>query len=345
MAKKHHSMWGKVIPIIRSGKRFVVTGHEHADGDALGSQVALYYFLRQLGKEVRAINCDEPQRKFQFIDPDGLVEVYRPGSFDSAFAGCDAWFIVDTSARLRIGSLGELVDVVPCLKVVIDHHVFSREEGFADINVVDEGAVATAQLIYDLGRELGCGLDARIALALYVGIYTDSGGFVYTKMNAEAHRIAAELMEFGVVPYEVFDRLFQTHSAAEVALFGHALGSLRFDHAGRIAWMSLSAREYASSGADPEGSEDYLLNYVRSIRSVELVVLLRQLPEGKVKVSFRAKNFFRVNMIARELGGGGHWFAAGAVVTGSLQRVQEKVRAIVSREWRRQSRAVKKPKG
>lgn len=338
MAYRTESNWNKVIPIIKNGARFVITGHEHADGDALGSQVALYYFLRQMGKRVRAINCDEPQRRLCFIDPERVVETCEPEGARRAFAACDAWIIVDTSALLRIGSLGELAHRLTCPRIVIDHHVFAPEEAFADINIVDENAVATGKLIYQLGRELGCRLDRRIALALYVAIYTDSGGFTYTKMDAETHRIVAELLETGVRPYDVFDRLYQTHTAAEVKLFGRALSSLRFEHGGRIAWMTVSGRMYAYSGADPEGSENYLLDYVRSIKTVELVVLLRQLPEGRVKVSLRSKSFFRVNGIARDLGGGGHWFAAGAVVDGSLPRVREKVKQLAVREWRNRSR-------
>ncbi|MDD5556051.1 MAG: bifunctional oligoribonuclease/PAP phosphatase NrnA [bacterium] len=338
-------MWDGIIPIIRRGERFVVTGHEHADGDALGSQIALSGYLRRLGKRVRAVNSDEPQPRLGFLDPRGTVEVYRPGSGDGAFAGCDAWFVVDTCALSRIGAIGEMAGRIPCPVIVIDHHVFTPEEAFADINIVDERAVATAQMIYRLGRELGCRPDRATALALYTGIYTDSGGFVYTKMNAEAHRITADLMDAGVVPYKVFDRLFQTHTAAEAALFGQALNSLRFSQNGRVAWMTLTARQYAASGADPEGSENVLLNYVRSVRTVEVVVLLRQLPAGRVKVSLRAKNFFKVSPVARELGGGGHWFAAGALVEGSLARVQEKVKASIAREWRRQCRAARKGGG
>ena len=343
MVYRIESNWNKIIPIIRKGARFVITGHEHADGDALGSQVALYYFLRQMGKRVRAINCDEPQRRLCFIDPDRVVETYEPEGARRAFAACDAWIIVDTSALLRIGSMGELTHRLTCPKIVIDHHVVSPEEAFADISIVDERAVATGKLIYQLGVELGCRLDKKIALALYTAIYTDSGGFVYAKMDAETHRIVAELIETGVRPYDVFDRLYQTHAAAEVELFGRALSSLRFEHGGQIAWMTVSGRMYAYSGADPEGSENHLLNYVRSIKTVELVALLRKLPEGRVKVSLRSKNFFRVNGIARDLGGGGHWFAAGAVVEGSLPRVREKVTQLVGREWRNRRREHKRP--
>lgn len=326
-------MFKRLIPIIDKGERFVVTAHEHADGDALGSQVALYYFLRQLGKKVRAVNCDEPQRKIRFIDPERVVETYRAGSGPAEFEECDAWIIVDTSALSRIGTMGELVPRLGCTKIVIDHHVFVSEEAFADINIVDDGAVATAKLIFQIGRELGCRLDEKIAVALYVGIYTDSGGFVYTKMDADTHRIVADLMDAGAIPYKVFDNLYQTHTASEAKLFGHTLNSLRFERGGKIVWMTITRKMYEDCGADTEGSENYLLNYVRAIKDVELVVLLRQVPDGAVKVSLRSKRFLRVNMIARALGGGGHWFAAGAYVPGSLNRVREKVRKLIAEQW------------
>ncbi|MCX6357035.1 MAG: bifunctional oligoribonuclease/PAP phosphatase NrnA [Candidatus Aureabacteria bacterium] len=332
--------WDRIIPTIRSGSRFVITGHEHADGDALGSQVALYYFLKQLHKRIWAINCDEPQRRLAFIDPDRVVETYRPDRHAGVFASCDAWFIVDTTAWQRIGALGEVARAAACPTITIDHHVFNIEESFARINIVDDKAVATAKLIYQLGMALGCRLDRRIAVALYTALYTDSGGFVYTKMDAASHRIVAQLLEAGAVPYEVYDSIYQGNSAAEIELFGKALNSLRFDQHGRVAYMAITSRMYANSGADPERGENYLLNVVRSIKTVELAVLFRQLPEGEgsVKVSFRAKNFFRVNGIARDLGGGGHWYAAGAMVEGSLPRVYEKVKSVIAREWKRQSR-------
>lgn len=337
--------WKKIIPLIERGTHFIVTGHEHADGDALGSQLALYWFLRQMGKRVRAVNCDEPQRRLRFMDPDGVVEIYPPGGGAEWIGPCDAWFVVDTCALLRIGTIGELVPLLACPKVTIDHHVFAKEEAFADIDLIDEKAVATGKLIFELGKALGCRLDRRIAVDLYTAIYTDSGGFIYTKMDPATHRIVAELMEAGVKPYEVFDRLYQTHTVPEAALFGRALNSLRFEHGGRIAWMTLTSRMYDASGADPEGSENYLMNYVRAIKTVEVVILLRQAPEGKVKVSMRSKNFFKVNVVARELGGGGHWLAAGASVEGSLPRVHEKVKGVVSREWRRQTAEWRRSQG
>jgi phosphoesterase RecJ-like protein len=331
--QKSQNLWREIIPIIRKGEKFIVTTHSHADGDALGSQLALFYFLTQMGKKVRAINCDEPQRQFLFIDPEKVVETYRPGGDSGDIASCDAWFIVDTSALQRIGSMAELVDKLPCRKIVIDHHVFFPEEAFADINVIDDAKVATGELIFRLGKRLGCTLDKRIGLALYVAIYTDSNAFTYTKVDSDTHRIVAELIDTGVVPYDVFDRLYQNHTACETALFARAIRSLRFGENDRIAWITLGSKAYHNCGADPEGSETYLLNYVRGIRSVELVVLLRQLPGGRVKVSFRSKNFLRVDTIARMLGGGGHWFAAGAVVSGSLPRVREKVRKCVMEVW------------
>lgn len=338
------AFWGEIVPLIERGTSFLITGHEHADGDALGSQLALYWFLRQMGKKARAVNCDEPQRRLRFIDPDGVVEIYPPGGGAAWVGPCDAWFVLDTSALARIGAMGELVPALPCPKIAIDHHVFAEEEAFADINLVDDRAVATGKLIHGLGTAVGCRLDPRIALALYVAIYTDSGGFIYTKMDPGTHRIIAELMEAGVRPYEVYDRLYQTHTAQEAALFGHALNSLRFDHGGKIAWMTLTSRMYDASGADPEASENYLMNYVRAIKTVEAVILLRQLPEGRVKVSMRSKNFFRVNVVAGELGGGGHWLAAGACVEGSLPRVHEKAKAAVSREWRKQCAGLRRRK-
>lgn len=344
-AQQKSDFWHKIIPLIERGTHFVVTGHEHADGDALGSQLALYWFLRQMGKKVRAVNCDEPQKRLRFIDPENVVEIYPAGGGAEWIGPCDVWFVVDTCALLRIGSMGELVPLLSCPKITIDHHVFAKEEEFADLNLIDEKAVATGKLIYELGRTLGCRMDRRIALDLYVAIYTDSGGFIYTKMDPDTHRILAELMEAGVKPYEVFDHLYQTHTATEIELFGHALNSLRFDHGGKIAWMTLTRRVYDASGADPEGSENYLMNFVRAIKTVEAVILLRQLPDGAVKVSMRSKNFFHVNTIARELGGGGHWLAAGAMVQGSLPRVQEKLKEIISREWRKQCAEAKKGRG
>lgn len=331
-------MFKKTIPILKKGTKFIVTAHEHADGDALGSQVGLYYLLKQMGKTVRAINCDEPQRKLRFIDPEGVVETYRAGSGPVEFEGTDAWIIVDTSAIARIGTMGELVPCCHCTKIVLDHHVFVPEEAFADINIVDDTLIATAMLVYRLGRELKLRLDPLIATALYTAIYTDSGGFIYSKVNPETLEIAADLMRAGAVPVEIHDRLYQVHTACEAKLLGRALNSLQFERNGRIAWMTISGRMYRNCGADPEGSELYLLNYVRAIKDVELVVLLRQMPEGKVKVSLRSRRFLRVNGIARALGGGGHWFAAGAIVAGHLNAVRRWVSKLIAREWRAASR-------
>jgi phosphoesterase RecJ-like protein len=203
--------------------------------------------------------------------------------------------------------------------VNIDHHPDNRRYG--TVNWVDVGAAATGEMVHRLLGALGAPLTPSIATNLFTAIHTDTGSFRYSNVTPETFRISAELTAAGARPDVVSSALYERRAPDALRWLGDSLSRVRVSEDGRVAWLALPA------GAVPEAfveSED-LVNYPRSIGSVKVACLLRELGGGRVKVSLRAKGEVDVNRIAGAFGGGGHANAAGCTLTGPLDAATRRI--------------------
>jgi bifunctional oligoribonuclease and PAP phosphatase NrnA len=302
--------------ILREHQRFAVMSHVRPDGDALGSQLALALSLQQLGKEVRVWNEDGMLEKYSFLPRAELVTKppSAPEDFDCAIA-------LDTAIQDRLGTA--LAAVHSKLWINIDHHL--SNPGYGDVVYVDPDAPATAEIIFRLIKSQNLPFNRDIAENLYAAISTDTGSFQYPKTSARTFEIAAELIRAGLDVGRLNQQLYENYPRRRLELLRELLRTMRFEHGGRVASVSLSLKTAAELGVLPEDNEG-LIDHLRAIRGVIVAVFFEELGDGKVRVSMRSKNeAVDVCAICQKFGGGGHALAAGARVRGTLAEVGEKV--------------------
>ena len=302
--------------ILREHQRFAVMSHVRPDGDALGSQLALALSLQQLGKEVRVWNEDGMLEKYSFLPRAELVTKppSAPEDFDCAIA-------LDTAIQNRLGTA--LAAVHSKLWINIDHHL--SNPGYGDVVYVDPDAPATAEIIFRLIKSQNLPFNRDIAENLYAAISTDTGSFQYPKTSARTFEIAAELICAGLDVGRLNQQLYENYPRRRLELLRELLRTMRFEHGGRVASVSLSLKTGAELGVLPEDNEG-LIDHLRAIGGVIVAVFFEELGDGKVRVSMRSKNeAVDVCAICQKFGGGGHALAAGARVRGTLAEVEEKV--------------------
>jgi phosphoesterase RecJ-like protein len=302
--------------ILREHQRFAVMSHVRPDGDALGSQLALALSLQQLGKEVRVWNEDGMLEKYSFLPRAELVTKppSAPEDFDCAIA-------LDTAIQNRLGTA--LAAVHSKLWINIDHHL--SNPGYGDVVYVDPDAPATAEIIFRLIKSQNLPFNRDIAENLYAAISTDTGSFQYSKTSARTFEIAAELIRAGLDVGRLNQQLYENYPRRRLELLRELLRTMRFEHGGRVASVSLSLKTAAELGVLPEDNEG-LIDHLRAIRGVIVAVFFEELGDGKVRVSMRSKNeAVDVCAICQKFGGGGHALAAGARVRGTLAEVEENV--------------------
>ena len=194
----------------------------------------------------------------------------------------------------------------------VDHHHDNTR--FADVNLVDVGASSTAEIVFEICKRLGVEVTVSIAEALYVGLITDTGMFMYENTDARTHRVAAELIEAGVDVNGIFRRLYERVPEAKLKLIARALGRIDRRLDGALSTTYLSADDYAATGADETLTEG-IIDFVRGIEGTSVAAVIRDKPESQRearKVSLRSTDgSVDVSVIARKMGGGGHPRAAG----------------------------------
>ena len=320
----------KVIAELREADKFLLTTHENPDGDALGSLLAMHWILEQLGKD-----------SLMYMSPDEfpLPWEYRNWTFDARLVGAPPDDVGErTIVFLDCGNIDRMpVDFLQAegLHILnIDHHHDNTR--FGTVNHVCPVASCTAEIVWRLAKELPVEITPPIADALYTGLVTDTGRFMYENTTADAHRMAAELIEAGVEPHTVYRRLYEDLPLRRLQLLQRALASVdRYDR-GSITIAHLTKPDYEETGALETDSEG-VVDHMRAVEGTAVAVLVRELlsedREGTRKVSLRATDGrVDVSRIAREFGGGGHPQAAGFSTATPYPELVDKLRDLVGRQ-------------
>ena len=311
---EHRRAIQKIARLIRSSDDFLLTTHENPDGDGLGAQSALYQALKKLGKRVQVVNHDELPRKFNYLAFRGAYQKSNRIPFHRV---C---FVMDAGDFTRIRE-GVKRDEFKTL-VNIDHHYSNNLYG--DYNLVIPEAAATGEVVYHLIRALRVPVDAPIAESVYTSLVTDTGGFRYKNTTPQVLRLAADLVEAGADSQKVCDQIFAGVTKQAMDLTRLSLGKVKiFDH-GAIGTMTLNRTDFKKSGATDDDTEN-LINFVRKINTVKIAVFLRERLDGRIKLSLRSRSKVNVANIAKIFGGGGHSYAAGALLQGPLDQALKKV--------------------
>ena len=306
-----------VLARIREDARFVLATHESPDGDALGSLVAMQGLLTALDKDSAMFISPQDlplPREYRYFPLEGLIEEPPADIAARTVVFLDCGNIDRNSASvLRDGA--HLLN--------IDHH--HDNTGFGTLNYVQGQASCTAEIVWDLMHGLGVAPTPAIAEALYIGLITDTGRFMYENTGPRAHRMAAELIESGVEVPVVYRRLYEDMPTGKLALMALALAQLQRYDDGELTLAALSVADFARAEAEESYAEG-IIDQLRALQGTKVAVLVRELSsgerKGQHKVSLRATDDdVDVSAIARAQGGGGHRRAAGFSTTLELDEL------------------------
>lgn len=320
----------QVADAMRAARRVVLTTHLNADGDGAGSEVAVAAWLRANGTKAHIVNPTPFPDVFRFLLPDedwvleaGTVEAQR--ACDQA----DLAVVLDTGEVQRIGRVKPMIEHLTT--VVLDHHP-PGDQAIGGISLRDPGAAATGELVYDVLLTTGGPWPDAALRGIYVAILTDTGSFRFSNSTPDAHRIAADLVERGVEPELMYQKVYGESPLRRFRLLEACLPTLQAEDG--VGWMLVPRDAFDELGAANDDLEG-LVDYPRAVAGVEVAMLFRHTTKG-TKVSFRATGSVDVNALAREFGGGGHVKASGALVDGTPDDVIPKVlaaaRAAVARQ-------------
>ncbi len=304
---------------INSGKNFILTTHVNPDGDGIGSEIALAHYLRQIGKRAHIFNHSLTPPNYEFLDPLGDIQIFDAGRDRHVVEESDAVFILDISDWKRLRELGEFIRPLPLPKICIDHHPL--DQPFVDLDVIFPKASSTGEMVYELLTRLGAKIDGRLAQGLYTAIMTDTGGFRFSNTTPTAHQVAAALIaNGGVQPQQIYQNVFENQPPQRMKLLAQILADLHFEEKGRLVWFIITRAMLNATGTQPHDTEGFA-DFPRTIDGVQVCLMFLETKDGKVKVSFRSKGKHVINGLASRFGGGGHQYAAGAVIEGVMQDV------------------------
>ena len=306
----------QVLDVLKTRDHFALASHARPDGDSIGSQLALAYALRHLGKQVCIVSHD-PAPPYMGTFP-GITDLEITGHVSGSF---------DAAVVLECGSLDrtEVSGLDQYFVVNIDHHVGNTRYG--SVNWFDESAAACGEMVFDIVNGLGVPLTKEIATHVYVAILTDTGSFHHSNITARTFEICRQIANAGVLPAAVASQVYHQSSIGKLRLTGALLDGMELVGGGRVAVLKVDdqiLRESQCAADDMEG----LINLPMAARDVQAVILFKTLGDH-LRVSLRSKNKVDVRTVATIFGGGGHHNAAGFSLSTSVEQPRTQVVAAV----------------
>lgn len=297
------------IKFLKKNDNYIILTHMSPDGDTLGAGYALYYGLKQLGKQAEVV-C-----------PDVIPQDYAYFLCETDHVACDGATIVavDIADRRLLGSLESFGDDVD---LNIDHHISNTR--YAKALYLDEKASATCEIVYEILLGLKVKLNDAIAQALYTGISTDTGCFKYSCVTAKTHKIAAELYEYNIKADVINKIMFDTKSKDLLSLERMVLDTAEYHFDDKCMIVTVTAdmlRKTGCKGTQLEG----ITNISRSVDGVIAGITIKQTDDDTYKASVRTYEPLNASQICITLGGGGHKNAAAAILKGTLDDVKAKI--------------------
>lgn len=302
-----------IIEEINNAKSIVILTHENPDGDAIGSSLAMYSALKQIGKNVDVIIPEYP-KTFEFLP--NSKEILKEGknyNYDLAIA-------LDCGDIKRLDGFSKYFEDAN-VKISIDHH--GSNTMFADYNFVDPASPACSQILVIVLGALGVVIDKDIGTCLLTGIITDTGGFKYKGVTSETFEFVAELLNKGVNVSDVYKKVLQTVSRTRFNLMQIAINRLEFLEDGKLTFTYITKEDEQKVGA---GNNDYdgIVEMGRDIEGVEVSIFLRETDNG-YKISLRSNDYVNVSDICLMFSGGGHVRAAGGNINLPFEQAKAKI--------------------
>ncbi|MBQ8219465.1 MAG: bifunctional oligoribonuclease/PAP phosphatase NrnA [Bacilli bacterium] len=302
-------MKGNIFKLIKESKSILLLTHESPDGDAVGSVMGFYHMLKSINKSVDIVMPEVPN-SFEFLASINKIVDKSDKEYDLAI-------VLDCANEERIGQKnGEFLRCKKCIS--IDHH--TSNNGFGDINYVEEETAACSQVIYYLFKDWNILINKNIGEALAVGLLTDTCGFRNDNVDKKSFLMASELLDLGIKIHKLYFNVLSKKTMSKYLLMKMVLDRLEFFSDERIAFSYISQEDLENVSARP-GDHEGLVDLGRHIDGVEVSIFMRE--DNGYRISFRSNGLVDVNKIAKKFGGGGHKMAAGAKLDGSFKEIKE----------------------
>ena len=317
-------MSDQINKIIQNSNKIVLSTHEKPDADGLGSAIAFYYYLKTLNKEVRIIQPSKFPEDCNIINPDDIVDTFSNEDIPW-IESSDLLILFDVghykrSKDVSIIALKNNIDILS-----IDHHQNDDIDIFK-ASIIDINAPATGFVVWKyLSQNLDKPWNIKICNALYAALMTDTGSFRYNNTTAETHKMASELLSFGVKPYDIYVAIYEQRKLSQLRLLSYVINNLKFTINNKVCYCILDKDAFLSSNSTIEDVDGFT-EFLRSINNVEVSFLITEQSDKEYRLNFRSKGQYAINDVATKFGGGGHKFAAGSKVSNSnILEIEEKI--------------------
>lgn len=322
----------EIHEIIHDSNQILLTTHENPDGDGLGSQIAMYNYIKNLNIDCRIINISQLPEKYQFLNLNNEFESFDKSHLDWINKS-DLTIVFDIGHSIRVGKMYEHI-FKNKKSISVDHHPMKENEPFTH-TWIDISAPATGLMVWKFLTNGNTEklLDSQSATGLYTALVTDTGSFRYSNTTSQSHEMAAHLIESGVKPQEVTTHVYESRKLLDIQLLGDALNGMQFAQDKRVAWVKMTNDMFNARNATSNDIEGFA-DFVRSIENVEIAFTLVEDEQNDIKISFRSQGNFIVNDIAKKFGGGGHKYAAGAKASSySMTALENEILSLIERKF------------
>jgi phosphoesterase RecJ-like protein len=318
--------------LISTPKHIIIVPHKNPDGDAIGSSLGLYHYLKKLHHHVMVIAPNDYPNFLKWMPAEGDVLKYDSNTekANELIEKADLIFTLDFNALNRIGDMEMPVTNAKAIKIMIDHH--QQPDDYAKYIYSDVSMSSTCEMVYNVIEMLQDvdKIDGNIATCLYTGIMTDTGSFRFSCTTTQTHNIIGTLIEKGADNAQIYSNIYETFSYNQLQLLGCALNNLRVFPEYNTAYITLSQEELNSFNFK-KGDTEGFVNYGLALEGIVFsVIFIESQQDNIVKISLRSKGDFSVNEFARaHFEGGGHINAAGGKSELSLEETIEKFISIL----------------
>lgn len=312
--------FNEITKLLEKNNSFLITSHKNIDGDAIGSELALYFILKKLNKKPIILNQDRLPRIYNFLPDSDKVHCLEDNYIN--IKNIDVGIIVDCSNFERIEETYKIFKNIKNI-INIDHHNSNKK--FGDLNYIDSSASSVGEIIYDLIKFINLDLlDEKISTCLYTAIITDTGSFRYSNVSSKTFSVVSDLASQGIKPNLIADNIYNRNTYSGLKLLGKALLTLEVDESNYASWLTITRDMLNNTEANDEEVEG-IIDIARTLENTEVSILFRETKDNKIKVSFRSKGDFNVNEFAGKFNGGGHPNSSGCVCSGKIAEVKEKI--------------------
>jgi nanoRNase/pAp phosphatase (c-di-AMP/oligoRNAs hydrolase) len=316
------------LDLIDASKKAFITTHIRPDGDACGCVRAIMEGLSAMGKQVQPLLLSPLSSWYESIFPHKIPILgndIKKEELAAKYADIDLIIIVDTNSLVQLPGLEDWLKGFRASGkkiLVIDHHVTSDNLG--DVELIDDAASAAGEIVYDFFKAVGWAITPAVAEAIFIAVSTDTGWFKYGNADSRIFHTAADLIQIGVKPNEIFRRMYQSFTPSRLKLMTRMLEHLELHANGRVATQYILRKDFDETGSSGPDTEN-LIDECQRIQTVEVAVLFVELADGRFRCSLRSKGKVDVRKITQKFGGGGHTLASGVNLQGPFDSAKTSI--------------------